>query len=311
MKFIYFGSAKFSRIVLEILYHKGYKPSLVVSQPDKLQGRGLKLLPTEVSLFAAEKEIPLIKPASLNTLSVIQELSAPAVDFFIVADYGKLLPAEILSIPKIFALGVHPSLLPRYRGSAPVNWALIRGDKQTGVTVFKVAEKMDAGPVILSKEASVDDNDNAVSLRDKLAQIGGEVLIAALDKILSGSYCLTPQDEAEVSFAGKLTKKNGCINWDSSVYDIRNLICGVWGWPSAYTYYRNKVIKIIETEVYDSKDCCQSPGTIIQLDKEGIYVAAACGVLKIKVLKPEGRKQMSANAFICGYRIKVGDKFNI
>ncbi|MBU1122348.1 MAG: methionyl-tRNA formyltransferase [Candidatus Omnitrophota bacterium] len=308
MKFVYFGSAKFSCIILESLYLEGYKPSLVISQPDRPKGRGRKVLPTEVSLFAKDKGLSLIKPESLKTSQIVEKLNDQEALFFIVADYGKILPSSILSIPKVFTVGVHPSLLPFYRGAAPINWAIINGDKETAVTIFKVDVKMDAGEVIVSRKVVIADNDNALSLTEELAKIGAKSLIQVLGEVEAGKYNLSPQDEKNVTFARKLSKNDGRIDWKNSAGNIRNLIRGVWGWPGAYTYYKDKVIKVIESQSNDNESN-QEPSRIIKIDKGGIYVATGKGVLILKVLKPEGKKEMDANAFICGYRIKTGDKF--
>ncbi|UCD15752.1 MAG: methionyl-tRNA formyltransferase [Candidatus Omnitrophota bacterium] len=308
MKFVYFGSAEFSRIVLENLYLAGFKPTLVVSQPDRPKGRGLKVLPAEVSLFALDKKIPLIRPGSLKPAEVTKKLLEPAARFFIVADYGKILPSSILSIPEIFTVGVHPSLLPAYRGASPVNRAIINADKETGVTVFKVNDKMDAGPLILQKKVVIEDSDNAATLTARLAKIGAHLLIEALDRVQSKKYNLTSQDEAAVTLAAKLKKEDGRLVWERDATDIRNLIRGVWGWPGAYTTYKDKIIKIMESEVLD-EDAGASPATIVRTDRGGIYVATGKGILKLKILKPEGKKEMDANSFVCGWRVKSGDKF--
>jgi methionyl-tRNA formyltransferase len=308
MKFVYFGSAKFSRIVLETLYSKGVIPSLIVSQPDKPKGRGLKVLPTEVSVFATQKKIPLIKPGSLKEQNIIETINSKNADFFVVADYGKILPLSVLSLPRNFSVGIHPSLLPYYRGAAPMNWALINGDKETGVTIFKMNEDMDGGQIILSKRYVIEEDDDIFSLTDKLAKLGALTLIEAIGEVEKGKCRFLEQELQLVSFAPKLRKEDGKINWENSALDLKNLVRAVLGWPCAYTYYKNKKVIILEAEAVDGDDD-QEISTIIRIDKQGIYVSTGQGILKIRRLVPEGKKEMDAYSFVCGYHLKVGDEF--
>lgn len=307
MRFIYFGSSYFSRFVLETIYSKNFVPSLIVSQPDRPKGRGLKLVPTPISLFALSKNIQLIKPGTLKDSELINQLKAENPDFIIVADYGKILPLSLLSVPKIFPLAVHPSLLPRYRGPAPINWALINGDKETGVTIFKINEKIDEGEIILQKKILIENHDNAITLLEKLACEGGDLLAETIKKINANQYKLMPQTGKDCSYDPKLKKTDGKINWQLDAVKINNLIRGTLGWPSAYAYFNGKILKLLEADV-SNQETTFTPGTIIDINNDNIGVATAGGILKIKKLKPEGKNEMSAAAFTCGHKIKVGDK---
>ena len=306
--FIYFGSSHFSCTTLKTLFEEGLIPSLVVSQPDRPRGRGLKVFPTEVSAFSSANGIPLIKPVSLKYEKSYEKIKGSGAQFLVVADYGKILPSKILKIPSIFPLGIHPALLPRYRGAAPIDRTLMTAEKETGVTIFKINEEVDAGDIILQEKLTILESDNIFTLMEKLARKGALLLIEALEKIKRNDYTLRPQDKSLVSFAPKLKKKDGQIVWDKDAVMIWNLIRATLGWPSAYTHYQGKLIKILEAEALD-EETDQAPSTIIKADKEGICVATAKGVLKIKKLKPEGKSQMDANSFVCGYRIEPGDKF--
>ncbi len=308
MKIIYFGSSKFSLIVLENLCRAGFVPALIVSQPDKPKGRGLKSNPTEVSEYAQKTNIALIKPSSLKSGKVINEIAGFAADLFIIADYGKILPKELLSLPKIAPLGVHPSLLPAYRGPAPINWALINGDKETGVSIFKMNEGLDTGDVVLQKKIPINDADNAYTLHAKLAIEGVKVLIEAIPGLKKCICALKPQSEEFSSFAPKLAKEDGKINWGTEAIRIRNLVRATLGWPSAYAYYKNKMIKIIDSEVIFEQPQ-NKPSIIDRIDKEGIYVSTTRNLLKIKRLKPQGKNEMDAYSFVIGHKVAVGDKF--
>ncbi len=307
MKFVYFGSSGFSHIVLEELYKKSFIPSLIVSKSDKPKGRGLKIVATRVSEFAKDKKIPLLRPESLRDDSIARELSEERADFFIVADYGKIIPLSLLQIPTAFSLCVHPSLLPLYRGPAPIEYALLEGQDETGVSIFKINERVDAGDVILQERIAIDDSDDFFSLSKKLAVGGSALLIKVINNIIRNDYSLIPQNESEVILTQKLKKEDGRIIWNSSAEQIKNLIRATLGWPSAYTNYNELMIKILSAEAIDEQNNAAA-GTIVKIDKKGIYVAAGEGALKITRLKPQGKKEMDAWSFACGHRVKVGDK---
>jgi methionyl-tRNA formyltransferase len=307
MTFIYFGSSKFSCLVLENLIERNIYPSLIVTQTDKPQKRGWKILPTPLGEFSQKNNLPIIKPLKLDE-KIREELEQKKVDFFIVTDYGKIIPKNYLDLPKKMPLGLHPSLLPLYRGPAPINWVIINGEKETGVTVFRINEEVDKGDIVLQEKVSIQKDDNVISLRNKLAKEGAKILIEAMEKIEKNDYQLIPQDDKRSSFAPKLKKDDGRINWNKEATQIRNLIRGVMDWPSGYTYYKDKLIKIIEAEAIEETTCME-PSFIVKIDKEGIYVSTKKGLLKIRRLKPEGKKEMDAFSFVCGYRVKEGERF--
>lgn len=308
MKFVYFGSGKFSRIVLENLYLKDAVPALIVTSPDKPKGRGLKFTATEVSLFAREKKIPFLQPDSLNDRRLTQSLDVSKSDFFVVADYGKIIPLPLISLPRKMFLGVHPSLLPLYRGAAPIRRAIIKGEKKTGLTIFKINDKVDAGGIILQKEIDIFDHDDVFSLTVRLGHLSSTAFVEAAENILSGRYDLLSQDEQRCSSAPKFKKEDGRINWSLSAEALHNLIRAILDWPGAYTYYKGKTIKILEAQAVTA-DAHGEPASIIKIDKQGIYIAAGRGILKITKVKPQDKKEMSAYAFVCGYRVQAGDKF--
>jgi len=308
MKIVYFGSSQFSSKVLEGIVREGIKPVLVVTVPDKPQGRGLKVLPNPVKELSLRLHLEVESISNLNDSDFLGRLKALSCDLFLVVSYGRILSASLLSIPNKLPLALHPSLLPRYRGPAPIQWVLIKGEKETGISIFKVIPKVDSGPIILQKRMSIENKDDYFSLSEKLANLSIPAVCEAIEQIESNTYKLIPQDESKVSYAPKLKKEDGRINWSSSAVTINNLIKGLKGWPGTYTFYRGIRVKILEAEP-NSTETNSSPGFIVDLDKEGIYVATLEGVLKIKKLKPEGKKEMSTNSFICGYRPKVGEQF--
>ncbi|MCM8786566.1 MAG: methionyl-tRNA formyltransferase [Candidatus Omnitrophica bacterium] len=308
MRYIFFGSSEFSCIILERLCQQSISPSLIITQPPKKKGRGLKELPTEVGLFAKENNLTLLTPENLNNGELIEKIRKFEPHLFIVVDYGKKIPKNLLLIPKILPLGIHPSILPKYRGPAPINWAIINGEKYSGVTIFKITEKIDSGQIILQKAIEILDTDDAISLKNKLAFLAVDLLLETLNNIKTNNFKLTPQDQNLATFAPKLKKEDGKINWDNEAKCIFNLIRGLKGWPSAYTYFHQTMIKVLEAEVCEQK-VLQPPATIVKIDKTGIYVSTKKGILKIKKLQPQNKKNMDAYAFVIGHKVKVGDKF--
>ena len=307
LKFIYFGSSQFSKGVLMGLYLKGYEPYLVVSKPDKPKGRGLHVVPTQVSSFAHDSKIPLIRPKSLKESATKEDLKEEEADIFIVADYGEIIPASVLKIPKIFSICVHPSLLPLYRGAAPIEGALRDGRKETGVTIFKISKQVDAGDIILQRKVPIFYEDDFFSLSKKLIQEGVSLAVEAIKKIMADDYSLTPQDDSKATSTSKLKKDDGLISWNSRAQHIRNLIRATLGWPSAYSYYKGQLIKVLGADVVVG-EFEGAPGTILSISREGISVATAENILLIKKLKPEGRPEMDAWSFVCGHRLEAGEK---
>ncbi|MDD3295903.1 MAG: methionyl-tRNA formyltransferase [Candidatus Omnitrophica bacterium] len=306
LNFVYFGSSFFSREILLRLIEKGFLPTCVVSKPDMPAGRGLKLIPTQVSSLAREKNIPLLKPKLLNVLPLEEELASQKPDFFIIADYGKIIPNRLLKVPKLFPVCVHPSLLPLYRGATPIETFLADGGVETGVTIFAVNERVDAGDIFRQNKISVEARDNFFNLRDKLIKIGAELLIEVLKSIQVKKYSLTVQDESQATVTVKLVKEMGRINWQNDASRILNKIRAFIEWPGSFTYFGKIRINIILAQVVRGTG---APGEIISLDKKGIIVSAGKDALLIERIKPEGKNNMDAWAFVCGHKIVPGKKF--
>ncbi|MCP4653276.1 MAG: methionyl-tRNA formyltransferase [Candidatus Omnitrophica bacterium] len=308
MKFIYFGSDIFSRVVLETLHLRGLTPSLIVTQPNRPKGRGLKITATEISNFAEKNNITCIKPHSLKDDNVVGRIKDENADFIIIADYGKILPSVVFSLSKKISLGVHPSLLPCYRGAAPISYAICNGDKVTGVSIFKIETGTDSGDIISQKEVLITDTDDVASMTLKLAREGALLLDESISAVNDGTAKLIPQ-KGNISFAAKLEKKDGKINWGRSALEIRNLVRATLGWPSAYTYYKGKTIKIMRTALVDQSPNCQ-PATIVKISKDGIDIATGDKVLRVQRLQPDGKKEMDAYSFACGQRMQTEEKFD-
>ncbi|MFA5099523.1 MAG: methionyl-tRNA formyltransferase [Candidatus Omnitrophota bacterium] len=302
------GSGGFGELSLRALVGKGHRIICVVTQPDKRQNRGMRVESTPIKKAALELGLPVYQPIDINVPECVSYLKGLKPDVFVVIAYGQKLSQKILDIPLIMPLNIHASLLPAYRGAAPINWAIIRGEKVTGVTLMKVSLRMDAGPVILQKKVPILDTDTAESLAAKLAVPAAEILIEGIDKLASGSCQLTVQDESKASFASKLKKSDGLIDWNKPALEIVNLIRGCIPWPGAFTYYKGKLVKIHKVSVvsYAGKDT-MTAGQIVHISKEGIVVTTARGSLLIEALQMEGKRIISAAEFIAGYQVNVHD----
>jgi len=307
MKTLYFGSDEFSQKILEgILKENLLEIVTVISVPDKPQKRGLKILPTPVKKFAQENNLEVLTSSLLDE-EFYKKLGSRNIDLALVVGYGRKIPSFFLNLTKLF-LGIHPSLLPRYRGSAPIERVLLEGERETGVTIFKITEKIDAGPIILQKKVKIDLKDDYFTLFSKLTFSALEGLKEVISLMKKNKIRFFPQ-KGEISYASKIKKEEAEINWSLSAEKIYNMIRAFKKWPVAYTFYRDKRIKILEAEVVNDKDLTSSPSQIINWDKEGIEVATGKGIIKIKKLQPEGKKIMDGVSFVCGYRVKKGDKF--
>ena len=308
MKIIFLGSAHFAVAALEALIKTEHEVVCVVTQPDKQKGRHLKLAATDVKNTAITAGLKTFQPENINSKDSVKFLKSLDADLFVIVAYGQILSQDVLDIPKIMPINIHASLLPRYRGAAPINWAIINGDKKTGITIMYVTLKMDSGPVIMQKEIKIEDKDTAVSLEEKLRLYGSQLLMEALVIIDNRNYRLVEQDEDKVVYAPKMKKEIGLIDWNTPAVNIHNQIKGVVPWPGAFTSYRKKLLKIFQAQVLPIFPSHKPlPGEVIRADKHGIVVACSRGFLEIKELQLEAGKRMSAQNFIIGHQLTVGE----
>lgn len=311
MNIVFFGSSHFACPSLKALAAAGYNISCVVTQPDKKKGRGLHLAQTLVKKAAQDLNLMLYQFANVNNPETIKCLKDLQPDLFIIIAYGQIVSQEILDIPKLFAVNVHASLLPKYRGAAPINWAIINGDKETGITIIKITRRMDAGPIIVQQKVKIDEKESAITLEEKLSRQSAPLLIQCLQSIQDNKYALTPQDRTNVIYAHKLKKIDGLIRWEKNAREISNLIRGSFPWPGSFTFCKRKIIKVHAAKILSAFDLPRPPlpGEIIMISKEGIMVATGNDNLLIEELQPEGKRIMKADEFISGHKICVGDRF--
>ncbi|MCM8784735.1 MAG: methionyl-tRNA formyltransferase [Candidatus Omnitrophica bacterium] len=302
MKIIFFGSDNFGIPSVEIL-KRNFELVAVVTAPDKPKGRGLKISPNPVKEWAIANGINVYQPEKFEE-SFIDKIKKISPDLIVLISYGKILPSSILNIPKITSINVHPSLLPKYRGPAPIEWALINGETKTGITLIKMDENIDTGQIIIQKEVEISPFDNAFTLKNRLSILAAEVLYKGIEIIKQGGK--TYLQKGESSYARKLKKEDGLIKWEEPAEKIHNLVRGVIIWPTAYTYLPTnsvkKIIKIYKTEIGNKEGKFGEKGEIIKIEKDYIEVACGEGTLKIKELQLEGKKRMTVSQFLCGYR---------
>jgi methionyl-tRNA formyltransferase len=306
MKIIFWGTSSFALPCLEKLSATGHKIVSVVTQPDRRQGRHLKLLPPPVKIKSGILNLSVLQPHNPNSHEFINHLRSLDADLFVVVSYGEILKKEIIEIPRLYAINLHASLLPKYRGAAPINWAILQGETETGVSIIRMNAKMDAGDIILQEKMSISDEDTAVSLGNRLSEKGAELILRTIDLIGFNRAEFKPQDETQASFAPVLKKKDGKISWQKSASETHNQVRALQPWPGVYCVWGNKQLKLWKTRVLDSGPQGVS-GEIVGLVKEGIIVSTGKGNLCIEELQMECGRRMSSGQFILGHALKTGE----
>ena len=308
MKIIYMGTPDFSVAPLEAIIRAGHEVTAVVTQPDKQKGRGKEVQMTPVKECAVKHGIPVLQPVKIKEPEAVAELKKYPADIFVVAAFGQLLTEEILNMPKFGCINIHASLLPAYRGAAPIQRVIINGEEKTGVTIQQMAKGLDTGDMLLKKEISIDPKETGGSLHDKLSAAGAELIVEALSKIEKGEVVPEKQDDALSCYAKKLDKAMGLIDFDQNAVSIERLIRGLNPWPSAYTLYKGKTLKIWEADVVPLEKK-EEPGTVVFVAKDFFDIATKEGALRVKSLQLEGKKKVAVKDFLLGYEIVCGMKF--
>ena len=310
MKVIFMGTPDFAVGTLEALIEAGHEVVLAVTQPDKPKGRGKEMQYTPVKECALKHAIPVFQPRRVREPECIEELRKYDADIMVVVAFGQILPKEILEMCTYGCVNVHASLLPKYRGSAPIQWAIIDGEEVTGVTTMQMDEGLDTGDMLLKTEVTIEPKETGGSLFDKLAQAGAKLCVETLEALQNKTVTPIPQGETTTAYAKMLDKQLGNIDWNKTAVQIERLIRGLTPWPSAYTNWNEKVMKIWDAEVsaIDIETEDAKPGTIVKVEKDAFYVQTGEGLLKVCELQIPGKKRMDAGAFLRGYQVKVGEK---
>ena len=310
MKTVYMGTPDFAVPPLKALVEAGYEVAAVVTQPDKPKGRGKTLMPTPVKEEALMHEIPVYQPQKIrNNQEFLDTLKEIQPDIIIVAAFGQIIPKEVLELPKYGCINIHASLLPKYRGAAPIQQAVIDGEKESGVTIMQMGTGLDTGDMISRIVVPLVKDETGGSLFDKLAQAGAELLVQTLPSIFDGTATREKQpEESPTPYAAMISKKMGLLDFSKNAEELERLVRGLDPWPSAFTFINGKTLKVWKSSVLE-KQAQEAPGTVIAADKGGIQVACGQKVLVLHEVQLEGKKRMEADAFLRGYQLKPGDMF--
>lgn len=321
MKIIYMGTPDFSVGALEALIQAGHEVTAVVTQPDKAKGRSGQAQCSPVKECALMHGIPVFQPVRIKTPEAVGELEKYEADVFIVAAFGQILSRQILEMPRFGCINIHASLLPRYRGAAPINQCIIDGERETGVTIMQMDTGVDTGDILTQKKVMIEDKETAQTLFDKLAQAGAELIVETLPMIERGEITPVKQDESLASHVKMMDKSMGKIDWTQDAVCVERLVRGLNPWPSAYTFCKGKSVKIWSSDVIpcDAIPCngiassvtqgaehAVRPGTVVAVAKDSIDVACGSGVLRIYELQLEGKKRMDAKSFLLGSQWEAG-----
>lgn len=305
MKIVYMGTPDFSVGALEALIQAGHEITAVVTQPDKPKGRSGQMQFTPVKECALKHGLPVFQPVRIREAEAVEELRRYEADIFVVAAFGQILTKEILEMPRFGSVNIHASLLPKYRGAAPINWVIINGEKETGVTIMQMDEGIDTGDMLAKAVVPIEAKETAESLFDKLADVGARLIVETLPKLEKGELTPVPQDHAQSSHTRMMKKSLGKIDWNMDAASIERLVRGLNSWPSAYTYYEGKSLKLWNCDVIEEA-CAETPGTIVRVSKDSVDVAAGKNIIRILELQLEGKKRMDTKSFLLGNAWKTG-----
>jgi methionyl-tRNA formyltransferase len=306
MKIVYMGTPPFAVTPFHSLISAGHELVGVVTRIDKPAGRGKVLTPPAVKVAAEQAGVPVFQPKRVREPESIAAIRAMGPEVIVVAAYGQILPGDILALPKYGCINIHASLLPAYRGAAPINWAIINGETRTGITIMQMDEGMDTGAVLAQESIPIGPRDTTGTLTEKLSQIGSRLIVDTLSRIESGGLTAVPQDNSKASMAPLLKKDAGLIDWTMSAREIHDRVRGLSPWPGAFSFLDGAMIKVLETEVVPGS---VDPGTLTSQGKDSLAVGTGKELLRIVSLQPEGKRPMTAAEFLRGHRGAVGNKF--
>ena len=308
MKAVFMGTPDFAVETLNAMHEEGHKVELVVTRPDKPVGRSGKLKAPPVKEKALELGLEVAQPVKASDRDFIERIRSINPDVIVVVAYGQILKKEFLDIPRLGCINVHASLLPKYRGAAPIQWAVINGDEVTGVTTMLMDEGVDTGDILLTEEVKLAPKETGGSLFDRLSSTGAGLLVKTLREIEAGSISPVPQDESKATHAGMLSKEMGKIDFAESAPVLERLVRGLNPWPGAYTFLNGKKLTIWDSDTGNESGSSHEPGTVVGVDKDTIEVQCSEGTLRVNELQLEGKKRMRVGDFLNGHRISVGER---
>jgi len=307
MKVVFMGTPDFAVPSLREIGKSNHQIISVVTGPDKPRGRGQKLSKTPVKEAAEKLNLTILQPEKLDSPEFSKQIEKLEPDIFVVVAF-RILPESLLQIPRKGAINLHASLLPRYRGAAPINWAIINGERETGITIFQIKPEVDTGEILYQEKIEIKEDDTAGSLHDKLSRIGAKALVKVLDMIEGGEVKPIPQNEKLATYATKIKPEMGRIDWSKEAKNIKNLIHGLSPVPGAFSFFKNKRVRFLKANIEDT-GTSYSPGTIVYLDKKCMKIQTGRGLLLPSILQTEGKKPLTVTEFIKGFRGNTGDRF--
>ena len=308
MRIVFMGTPDFAIPSLEKLINSKYEVVGVATGPDKPRGRGLALSESPVKRFSKEHDLKTLTPQNLKSDDFLHSLKELTPDLLVVVAF-RILPERVFSLPPLGTVNVHASLLPKYRGAAPINWALMNGETKTGLTTFFIQKKVDTGDLLLQKEVDILPEENFGQLHDRLAKLGADLLLQTVDLIEKGEAKPTKQDHTSATPAPKISREHCQIDWSNEAIRIKNRIRGLSPTPAAFTFYKGRILKIRKAEVIGETPFPDGFGEVVQADgREKIWIKTGKGILSLLELQPEGKRNMSAEEFARGYRINLGEK---
>lgn len=310
MRIVFMGTAEFAVPSLKMLVQAGHEIISVVTQPDRPKGRGQQIRFSPVKEAALALNLPVFQSLNIKEQESIDYLQGLEAELFVVVAYGQILSRKVLDLPKKGCINVHASLLPKYRGAAPIHWAIINGESETGVTIMYMEEALDSGDIIEQREVKIEPHYNVGILHDILADLGAKALISSLADLASNRIKPILQDDSLATYAPQLKKEDEIICWEKTNQEVVNHIRGMNPWPGTYTICNGQILKIIDAEIVNASQVSR-PGTITKIDKKGIYVQCGEGSVLLKLVKPQGKREMTADAFCRGHNdVKPGLVFD-
>ncbi|MCA9484998.1 MAG: methionyl-tRNA formyltransferase [Nitrospina sp.] len=309
MNLVFMGTPDFAVPTLKRLHASSHTVMAVVTQPDKPRGRGRQMEPTPVKAYAQSQGLTVWQPVKASAPESVEPIAALEPDVIVVIAYGQILRQNLLDVPRHFCMNIHASLLPKYRGAAPINWSIINGDAETGVTTMKMDAGMDTGDMLLKAVLPIEPHFTAQHVHDRLSEMGGDLAVETLDRLQAGDLTPEPQDSSQATMAPKLKKEDGLIDWNQPAQVIHNRVRGLEPWPGTYTFCNNKRWRLGQTEIA-AGDAADTPGTVARVSSYGIEVGTAQGRLILREIQPEGKKRMDVKSFLAGHAVEAGDRLD-
>jgi len=310
MNLLFMGTPDFAVPTLKTLHASRHSVLAVITQPDRPKGRGQEMQASPVKRYALEKGLKVYQPEKASAPEFVAELAELKLDLIVVIAYGQILRGNLLSVPQHFCMNIHASLLPKYRGAAPINWAIINGDKESGVTTMKMDQGLDTGDILLMQKVTIENDDTAQHLHDKLSEAGGALALETVDQLEKGSLKFIPQNDAESTYASKLKKEDGCLHWDQEAEIIRNRVRGLEPWPGAFGFLKGKRMRFckVETGPGAKED---APGVVMRVSDYGIEIGTLKDRIIVTEIQPEGKKRMAVKSYLQGHPVEPGERFDV